>query len=83
MCLFIINKNKNKIKRKGILNQKKIDKRKRKMLVSRHTITQRTSGTVLTPDSFSLFDHLFVNEMMLTTSFQSPISYSTPLLSLL
>jgi len=39
-CLFIINKNKNKKnQRKRNIKSRKIDKRKRKMLVSRHTIT--------------------------------------------
>jgi len=38
-CLFIVkNKNKNKIKKRNI-KLRKIDKRKRKILVSKHTIT--------------------------------------------
>jgi len=43
MCLFIINKKKKKkkIKRKRNIKSRKIDKRERKMLVSKHTITRR------------------------------------------
>jgi len=37
MCLFIVNKKKKKKKRN--IKSRKIDKRKRKMLVFKHTIT--------------------------------------------
>ena len=39
MCLFIINKKKKKIKKKRNIKSRKIDKRKRKMLVLMHIIT--------------------------------------------
>jgi len=41
MCLFIIrNKKKKKNQKKRNIKSRKIDKRKRKMLVSKHTITE-------------------------------------------
>ena len=51
-CLFIINKKKNKIKKKKNIKSRKIDKRKRKRLVLTHIITY---GLLLSSSAFPIF----------------------------